>query len=52
MKPTYDTVGKIQQIKFIKSCKISDTGESEKVLICNSVFKLINRSYFIRIVLL
>jgi len=52
MKPTYDIVGKIQQIKFIKSCKISDNGESEKVLICNSVFKLINRPYFIRIVLL
>jgi len=52
MKPTYDTVWKIQQIRLIKSCKISDIGESVKVLICNSVFKLINRPYFIRRVLL
>jgi len=52
MKLIYDVVGKIQQIKLIKSCKISDIGKSENVLFCNSVFKMINRAYFMRIVLI
>jgi hypothetical protein len=52
MKPTYDIFEKIQHIKLIKSCKIYDIDESENVLFCNSVFKLINRAYFIRIVLI
>jgi hypothetical protein len=51
MKPTYDIDGKIQQIKLIKS-KIYDIFESETALFCNSVFKLINKAYFIRIVLI
>ena len=52
MKLIYDVVGKIQQIKLIKSCKISDIGKSENVLFYNSVFKMINRAYFMRIVLI